>query len=109
LFGSKNALRAQPHLQLASDRIFLSIDHVQLAMPAGKESVALDFYSGLLGMNEVQKPSELAKRRGCWLESGSVQLHLGVENDFHSAKKAHPAMRCSYYDGLLAKLTQGGS
>ena len=73
-------------------------------MPAGKESVALDFYSGLLGMNEVQKPSELAKRRGCWFESGSVQLHLGVEHDFHSAKKAHPAMRCSYYDGLLAKL-----
>jgi catechol 2,3-dioxygenase-like lactoylglutathione lyase family enzyme len=73
-------------------------------MPAGKESVARDFYSGLLGMNEVQKPSELAKRRRCWFESGSVQLHLGVEHDFHSAKKAHPAMRCSYYDGLVAKL-----
>ncbi len=83
---------------------FLSIDHVQLAMPAGEESVARDFYSGLLGMNEVQKPSELAKRRGCWFESGSVQLHLGVEHDFPSPKKAHPAIRCSDYDGLLAKL-----
>ena len=83
---------------------FLSIDHVQLAMPAGGESVARRFYSGVLGMNEVQKPSELAERGGCWFESGSVQIHLGVEHDFHSAKKAHPAIRCSDYDGLLAKL-----
>jgi catechol 2,3-dioxygenase-like lactoylglutathione lyase family enzyme len=83
---------------------FLFIDHVQLAMPAGEESIARDFYSGLLGMNEVQKPSELAKRGGCWFESGSVRIHLGVEHDFCPAKKAHPAIRCSDYDGLLAKL-----
>jgi catechol 2,3-dioxygenase-like lactoylglutathione lyase family enzyme len=83
---------------------FLSIDHVQLAMPTGEESVARDFYSGLLGMNEVQKPPELANRGGCWFESGSVKFHLGVEHDFRSAKKAHPAIRCSDYDGLLAKL-----
>jgi catechol 2,3-dioxygenase-like lactoylglutathione lyase family enzyme len=83
---------------------FIAIDHVQLAMPAGKEEDARRFYGDLLGMTEVPKPPELAKRGGCWFESGGVQIHLGVENDFRPAKKAHPALRCSEYDGLLQRL-----
>ncbi|MGA8606234.1 MAG: hypothetical protein WB616_05030, partial [Candidatus Sulfotelmatobacter sp.] len=69
---------------------FITIDHVQLAMPPGGEQKARDFYEGLLGMKEIPKPPELAKRGGCWFESGGVQLHLGVESDFRPAKKAHP-------------------
>src|SRR5689334_15502144 len=47
---------------------FISIDHVQLAMPMGGEDQAHKFYVDLLGMREVPKPSELAKRGGCWFE-----------------------------------------
>jgi catechol 2,3-dioxygenase-like lactoylglutathione lyase family enzyme len=83
---------------------FSAIDHVQLAMPAGKEETARKFYTGTLGMREIPKPSELLKRGGCWFESGSVQVHLGVEKDFRPAKKAHPAFKCADYDGLVAKL-----
>lgn len=83
---------------------FTAIDHVQLAMPAGEEDKARAFYGELLGMNEVSKPPELAKRGGCWFESGVVQIHLGVESDFRAAKKAHPALRCRDYDGLTARL-----
>jgi len=42
-----------------------TIDHVQLAMPIGAEDTARGFYSGVLGMAEIPKPSELAKRGGC--------------------------------------------
>jgi len=87
---------------------FLAIDHVQLAMPPGAEDAARVFYSGLLGMNEIPKPSELAKRGGCWFQSGSVQVHLGIEEDFRPAKKAHPALICSNYEELLSKLRQAG-
>lgn len=87
---------------------FVAIDHVQLAMPAGKEHSAREFYSGLLGMNEVAKPTELAKRGGCWFESGPVQVHLGVEENFRPAKKAHPALRCAEYDTLTSKLRTAG-
>ena len=66
---------------------FTVIDHVQLAMPAGKEEAARRFYSGLLGMTEIQKPTELAKRSGCWFASGSVQVHLGVEAEFSSGEE----------------------
>jgi len=88
--------------------MFLAIDHVQLAMPPGAEEAARAFYSGLFGMDEIVKPAELAKRGGCWFKSGRVQIHLGVEEDFRPAKKAHPALLCSIYAELLAKLRQAG-
>ena len=87
---------------------FLAIDHVQLAMPVGGEDQARKFYGDLLGMSEVPKPSELAKRGGCWFESGQVQVHLGVESDFRAAKKAHPALRCSNYEDLIERLRRAG-
>ena len=83
---------------------FIAIDHVQLAMPHGEETRARAFYGELLGMTELAKPGELAKRGGCWFASGEVQIHLGVEEKFHPAQKAHPALRCADYDGLLARL-----
>ena len=73
-------------------------------MPVGGEETARKFYAELLEMREIPKPAELLKRGGCWFESGSVQVHLGVEEDFRPAKKAHPALRCTDYDGLVAKL-----
>jgi catechol 2,3-dioxygenase-like lactoylglutathione lyase family enzyme len=87
---------------------FTAIDHVQLAMPAGEEERARGFYGDLLSMAEISKPPELAKRGGCWFASGSVQLHLGVEEDFRAAKKAHPALRCRDYAGLTSRLRAAG-
>lgn len=91
-----------------SDTPFSSIHHVQLAMPAGEEQRAREFYSGLLGMNEIRKPAELALRGGCWFESGAVQIHLGVEADFRPARKAHPALRCADYSAMLMHLRSAG-
>ena len=68
-----------------------AIDHVQLAMPLGGEDKARAFYAGVLGIPEVSKPSNLAKRGGCWFERGELKVHLGVEADFRPARKAHPA------------------
>jgi catechol 2,3-dioxygenase-like lactoylglutathione lyase family enzyme len=87
---------------------FTAIDHVQLAMPAGAEEIARTFYRDVLGMDELAKPAELAKRGGCWFASGTVQIHLGVETDFRPAKKAHPALRCADYDYLIARLRAAG-
>jgi catechol 2,3-dioxygenase-like lactoylglutathione lyase family enzyme len=85
-------------------RPFLAFDHVQLAMPAGEEPRARAFYAGLLGMDELPKPAELAARGGAWFVSGDVQLHLGVETPFAPARKAHPALRCADLTALLARL-----
>jgi catechol 2,3-dioxygenase-like lactoylglutathione lyase family enzyme len=85
-----------------------SIDHVQLAMPAGRESEARAFYHGILGIPEVPKPANLAKRGGCWFGRGSLKVHLGVERDFRAARKAHPALLVENLAELVALLEQAG-
>ena len=82
---------------------FTAIDHVQLAMPHGGEETARRLFVDLLGMAEVPKPVELAKRGGCWFASGGVQIHLGVEEDFRAARKAHPALRCARAAGFVVQ------
>lgn len=84
----------------------LSVDHVQLAMPIGEEDLARSFYVNVLGFIEVPKPSELAKRGGAWFESGKVQLHLGIELDFHPTRKAHPAFIVDDLDVIITKVKQ---
>jgi catechol 2,3-dioxygenase-like lactoylglutathione lyase family enzyme len=88
----------------------LGLHHVQLAMPAGHEDDARAFYAGLLGLVEVQKPEELRGRGGCWFRSGggAVELHLGVEDDFRPARKAHPALLVDDLDALRGTLTAAG-
>jgi len=87
---------------------FTAIDHVQLAMPPGEEEKARGFYCDVLGMTELPKPAALAARGGCWFDGGGVQIHLGVEEDFRPARKAHPALRCRDYDALILRLQQSG-
>ena len=69
-----------------------ALDHVQLAMPPGEEEMARSFYNGVLGLTEQPKPAHLAKRGGVWFTGGTLKLHLGVEQRFLPAKKAHPAL-----------------
>lgn len=83
----------------------LALHHVQLAMPPGGESRATDFYEGLLGIPRVAKPAHLEARGGCWFESSSVRVHLGVESGFRPAEKAHPAFLVDDLDGLRRSLT----
>jgi len=67
------------------------IDHVQLAMPPGREAEAAAFYEQVLGIPQVAKPAHLAARGGCWFEDGDLKVHLGVDANFVPATKAHPA------------------
>ena len=69
---------------------FTRLHHVQLAIPAGGEQACRAFWGGLLGMDELAKPPVLAARGGCWFRGGGVEVHLGVEQDFTPAAKAHP-------------------
>jgi len=87
----------------------VAIDHVQLAMPPGREREARAFYGVLLGLPERPKPPELAARGGAWFESGTVKLHLGVEQDFRPARKAHPGLAVDDLEALAARLRAAGA
>jgi catechol 2,3-dioxygenase-like lactoylglutathione lyase family enzyme len=84
------------------------LHHVQLAMPRGEEEAARGFYVSVIGMMEIPKPEALAQRGGAWFHAGGVDLHLGVEDEFRPARKAHPAMLVDDLDDLVARLTAAG-
>lgn len=86
----------------------LGIDHVQLAIPVGAEDEARGFYTGVLGLIEVPKPAKLAKRGGCWFTGGSAHIHLGIEEPFVPAKKAHPALLVDDLAALRDRLATAG-
>lgn len=85
----------------------IGLHHAQLAAPAGSEQALRDFYVGILGMTEVTKPITLAGRGGAWFRAGALELHLGVEEDFRPARKAHPGLLVenlpAYADRLVAR------
>jgi catechol 2,3-dioxygenase-like lactoylglutathione lyase family enzyme len=84
------------------------LHHVQLAMPEGGEPRAREFYQDLLGIPEVAKPAQLARRGGCWFEDGEVRVHLGVEADFRPVRKAHPALIVTDLAALTTRLSGAG-
>lgn len=90
------------------NRNVYAIDHVQLAMPKNGEAVARQFYGGLLGLEELAKPGNLDARGGLWFACGALQVHLGVDNDFRAAKKAHPALRVRNLRELRTALETAG-
>lgn len=85
-----------------------SLDHIQIAMPRGKEDQARAFYRDLLGLVEVKKPTALAGRGGVWLEGPDLKLHLGVDPDFTPAKKAHPAFVVDRLAAFRSRLAAAG-
>lgn len=84
------------------------IHHVQIACPPGSEPACRAFYAGLLGLDEVAKPPVLAARGGCWFRGHGIELHLGVEEPFAPARKAHPGLLWPDLDGLAARLSAAG-
>jgi catechol 2,3-dioxygenase-like lactoylglutathione lyase family enzyme len=86
----------------------VALDHVQLAMPPGREDDAQAFYEGVLGLPRVTKPEPLARRGGCWFARGVVNIHLGSEAGFVPARKAHPAFVVADLDALADAVAAAG-
>ena len=92
----------------------MRLHHVQVACPPEGEAAARRFYSDALGLTEVDKPADLVARGGCWFRaydgSGAVtaELHVGVEDPFAPARKAHPAFVVDDLDAVAPRLRAGG-
>jgi catechol 2,3-dioxygenase-like lactoylglutathione lyase family enzyme len=89
----------------------VGIDHIQLAAPPGCEDDARRFFGSVLGLREIEKPASLAARGGAWFEAGQQQLHVGVEESFVPASKAHPALlvKPSELENVARHLTEAGA
>jgi catechol 2,3-dioxygenase-like lactoylglutathione lyase family enzyme len=85
-----------------------AIHHIQLAMPRGEEDRGRAFYGSLLGLIEIPKPATLNERGGLWFQIGALELHLGIEDDFRPAKKAHPGLLVDDLTMLVTRLEAAG-
>lgn len=87
---------------------FVGRHHVQMGIPPGGEGTARAFYGDVLGMTEVDKPAALGTRGGCWFRAGGWEVHLGVEEGFRPARRAHPAVLVRSLDRLAERLASAG-
>ena len=89
----------------------LALDHVQLAAPPGCEDAARRFFGGLLGLEEIGKPATMQASGGAWFKVGAQEIHVGVEQSFAAARKAHPALRVAPggLDRLAERLSAAGA
>ncbi|MEV7968804.1 VOC family protein [Sphaerisporangium sp. NPDC088356] len=99
----------QPYdTKAARSPLGLGLHHVQLALPPGEEEVCRRFYVDVLGMTEIRKPPVLAARGGLWVRADDLEIHLGVEEDFRPARKAHPGILVADLDALAERLSGRG-
>ncbi|MEU6999641.1 glyoxalase [Nonomuraea sp. NPDC046570] len=84
--------------------MIVGLHHVLLAAPPGSEARLREFYAGVLGLTEIPKPPELAGRGGVWFGGPGLEIHLGIEEDFRPARKAHPALLVDDLDELAARV-----
>jgi catechol 2,3-dioxygenase-like lactoylglutathione lyase family enzyme len=66
------------------------LDHIQICIPTGKENEAREFYTNIIGLEEIPKPDELVSNGGLWYQVGDIQFHIGTENEINKSKR-HPA------------------
>ncbi|HEX6798264.1 MAG TPA: methyltransferase domain-containing protein [Ktedonobacterales bacterium] len=90
--------------------LIVDLDHVQIAAPPGAEEAARAFYGGVLGLREIAKPEALRGRGGVWFAVGADgrELHVGIEEDFHPQRKAHPAFRVRDLAAVRRRIEDAG-
>lgn len=85
------------------------LHHVQVSGPPGCEDRMRAFYVGALGMTEVDKPEALRSRGGAWFRAGSAEVHVGIEDPFAPARKAHPGIAVADVTSLALRVEAAGA
>ena len=83
------------------------IDHIQICISKGEEERGREFYCGILGLTEIEKPEPLKKDGGFWLEAGNIQIHIGTE-EMQATSKRHPAFEIHDLEKTREYLVQAG-
>lgn len=85
------------------------LHHVQVSGPPGCEQLMREFWVGVIGATELEKPEVLRARGGVWFRVGAFELHVGIEKGFTPALKAHPGIAVADVDALAVLVAATGS
>ncbi|WP_153397683.1 VOC family protein [Ornithinicoccus halotolerans] len=86
----------------------VGLHHVQVVVPAGSEERVRGYYGGVLGLPEIEQPPAIAARGGVWFAAGEQELHVGVEEPFRPARKAHPCFLVADLDAVAEAVESAG-
>jgi catechol 2,3-dioxygenase-like lactoylglutathione lyase family enzyme len=81
------------------------LDHVQICIPFGEEERAREFYTRVLGLEEIEKPDALKPNGGLWFKVADIQLHIGVE-EMQGKSKRHPAFEVEALEQIREHLQE---
>ena len=85
------------------------LSHINVTMPKDSEAIARMFYTGQLGLRELQRPECAVLTGGLWFDAGGLALHLSVEEQRMGADtQRHFGLGCGNVDGLKARLKAAG-
>ena len=59
-------------------------------------------------MDELPKPEPIRGRGGVWFRAGEQELHIGVEEPFAPARKAHPGLVVDDLEAIRARFRDAG-
>jgi len=58
---------------------FIRADHIHICVPPEQLEEAKQFYTGILGLEQIERPDRIFGNAGYWFSIGDIQLHIGVE------------------------------
>ena len=86
-----------------------ALHHVQITVLPEQEEEAYRFYTEVMGLPVLPKPSSLEGRGGFWCVLGTVQIHVGIEKAIPQTRgKAHLAYAVEDLDAWHAHLSAHG-
>ena len=85
----------------------IGVNHVQVNVPAEGLERARDFYLGFLGMREIDRPA-VFDSKGFWLNAGTFEIHIGVEDNVERKTRAHIAYEVQDILAWRKKVTDKG-
>ena len=78
-------------------------------MPREENDLARSFYTGVLGLPEIDKPEGLKASKSIWFQlPDKTEIHVNVEEGFIASPKAHTAFAVEDLEALKQKLTAAG-
>jgi hypothetical protein len=86
----------------------MKLHHVQVSCPVGGEQAAREFYGD--GAGAVRGGQAAGTRDSWWrlVPPPGLELHVGVEEDFTPARKAHPAFVVDNIDAVASAVDAAG-
>ena len=86
---------------------FKRVDHFHICVPPEQLDQARDFYTKIIGLEQIERPHHLFSSAGYWFNIGNVQLHIGVEEPMRRTIR-HTALEITDVEAALKHLQDNG-